>query len=72
MSHDLEVLRTAGIGVCSGITGDPHALITRPGILSPNAKPYLMTAELELGTVAPDAGRYILTVARRTADASTR
>ena len=71
MSHDLEVLRTAGIGVCSGITGDPHALITRPGRLPPTAKSHMMKAELELGTVVPDAGRYILTIARRTPDTTT-
>ena len=63
-SQDLEVLRVAGIGSCSGITGDPHAKIVRPWDLRQEDQDRLMRVELVMGQVVPDAGRYILIVAR--------
>jgi 2-polyprenyl-3-methyl-5-hydroxy-6-metoxy-1,4-benzoquinol methylase len=68
--HKLEILHVAGIGVCSGITGDPHEVIARPGRLSPSDKALLMKAELQLSTVVPDAGRYIMAIARRPREAT--
>ncbi len=63
-SQNLEVLRVAGIGSCSGITGDPHAKIVRPWDLCQEDQDRLMRVELVMGQVVPDAGRYILIVAR--------
>lgn len=60
----LELLELRGIGVCSGIPGDPHDVISRPSQLSDDEKLQLMKLELELGKTVPDAGRYILAVAR--------
>lgn len=60
----LELLELRGIGACSGIPGDPHDFISRPSQLSDDEKSQLMKLELELGKTVPDAGRYILAVAR--------
>lgn len=62
----LELLKLQGIGVCSGIPGDPHEQICKPSLLDTQEKAKLMELELELGKTVPDAGRYILTVARKT------
>jgi len=64
-SQNLEVLRVVGIGSCSGITGDPHATIVRPWNLSQEEQDRLMRVELAMGEIVPDAGRYILIVARK-------
>jgi len=61
----LELLELRGIGVCSGIPGDPHDYICQPGELSDDERMQLMKLELELGKNVPDSGRYILAVARK-------
>ena len=61
--HRLELLELCGIGVGSGIPGDPHDHIVRPSQLDSVEQDYLMRLELELGRSVPDAGRYILAVA---------
>lgn len=63
--HKFEIVEQRGIGVCSGITGDPHDLICRPSLINDYHKNELMKLELELGASSPDAGRYILTVAKK-------
>ena len=63
--HGLEVLELFGIGVCSGIPGDPHDHICQPSQLSDDERMQLMKLELELGKTVPDGGRYILAVARK-------
>lgn len=63
--NGLELLELRGIGVCSGIPGDPHDHICRPSQLSSGEREDLMRLELELGKSVPDGGRYILAVARR-------
>lgn len=60
----LSILELVGIGVCSGIKGDPHSPIAQPAELSAMAQQHLTEVELELGPRVPDAGRYILVVAR--------
>ena len=62
--QNVEVQRVTGIGTCSGITGDPHAKFTKPWELSQEDQDRLMRVELKMGPVVPDAGRYILIVAR--------
>ena len=63
--QNLDVQRVTGIGSCSGITGDPHAKILKPWKLSQEDQDCLMQVELEIGPIVPDAGRYILIVARK-------
>lgn len=63
--HGLDLLELCGIGVCSGIPADPHDHIVRPSQLDSNGQNHLMRLELELGRSVPDAGRYILAVARK-------
>jgi SAM-dependent methyltransferase len=64
-NHGLELLELCGIGVCSGIPGDPHDHLVRPSQLDSVEQDHLMKLELELGRSVPDAGRYILSVARK-------
>jgi hypothetical protein len=66
--HGLDLLELCGIGVCSGIPGDPHDHIVQPSQLDSGEKDHLMRLELELGRSVPDAGRYMLTVARKPKD----
>jgi SAM-dependent methyltransferase len=67
VEHGLGVLELCGIGTCSGIPGDPHAPICRPSALDSSERERLMDLELAMGRSVPDAGRYVLAVARRVA-----
>lgn len=62
---DMELLRLVGIGCCSGIEGDPLAHLVRPSSLDEKDADELMRLELALGPEIPDAGRYILAIARK-------
>lgn len=64
-TYGLELLELCGVGVCSGIPGDPHDYICQPSQLSAAEKMKLMKLELELGKSVPNGGRYILAVARK-------
>lgn len=59
-----HIKHVSGIGVCSGIPGDPHAHIVRPSALSAAEQQRLMQAEEQCATRLPEAGRYILIAAR--------
>jgi SAM-dependent methyltransferase len=59
----LELL--AGVGVCSGIEGDPHAAVARPSLIPSHDRKLLQSLEFELGAAIPDAGRYMLAIGRR-------
>jgi SAM-dependent methyltransferase len=61
----LALLDLAGIGCCSGIEGDPHAKLVRPSQLSESGRKALMQLEIEIGKDLPDAGRYMLALARK-------
>jgi len=63
--HKLQLIDLAGIGVLSGIAGDPHAHLVQPHHLSMREQQSLMQLELALAREVPDAGRYILVVARK-------
>lgn len=63
--HGFEVLDIRGLGVCSGIPGDPHATICEPSRLTDVERDRLMRLEVELGPTVPDAGRYIVAIARK-------
>jgi SAM-dependent methyltransferase len=61
----LELLDIRGIGVCSGIPGDPHGEICHPANLSAVEQETLMSLEIELGRQVIDGGRYIFALARK-------
>ncbi len=54
-----------GIGPCSGIGGDPLAVIARPSLLDKWEQSQLLDIELKLARSYADCGRYILAVARK-------
>ena len=54
-----------GIGVCSGIEGDPQAAMCRPSKLDDQQKARLFVIEMELALLYPDYGRYILAIGRK-------
>jgi 2-polyprenyl-3-methyl-5-hydroxy-6-metoxy-1,4-benzoquinol methylase len=64
-SKGLTVLRCAGIGVCSGIHGDPLSRICIPSELSKPDQEILRKIENKLARLLPDVGRYILIVAQK-------
>ena len=61
----LELLDIRGVGVCSGIPGDPHAEICQPANLSVVEQERLMNLEVELGRQVIDGGRYMFALARK-------
>ncbi|MBD2424567.1 class I SAM-dependent methyltransferase [Phormidium sp. FACHB-1136] len=62
----LTLLDLVGIGVVSGMEGhDPHDNIVQPSLLNNSEREALMKLELALAPQVPDAGRYILAVARK-------
>lgn len=62
----LNLIDIVGIGVVSGMEGhDPHDNIVRPSLLNNSEREALMKLELALAPQVPDAGRYILAVARK-------
>lgn len=54
-----------GIGVCSGIEGDPQAEICRPSKLGDAQKARLLEVEMQLAPLYPDHGRYILAIGKK-------
>ncbi len=54
-----------GIGVCSGIQGDPHEPIARPSKLDDRSRQQLWNLELALSASVPDGGRYMLAIGRK-------
>jgi ubiquinone/menaquinone biosynthesis C-methylase UbiE len=63
----MEMLNLVGIGCCSGLEYDPHASITRPSELDDDEQQRLMQLELSVAAEIPDAGRYMLAIARKRA-----
>jgi hypothetical protein len=62
----LNLIDLVGIGVLSGMKGhDPHDYIVEPSLLNDSEREALMKLELALAPQIPDAGRYILAVARK-------
>jgi SAM-dependent methyltransferase len=60
-----SVNRVAGIGVLSGIKGDPLELLADPGKLSAVELTALMELEKQLSETVPDSGRYVLFIAKK-------
>lgn len=63
--YGLELLALVAIGACSGIPGDPHAFLAKPSKLAAEEQENLMMLERSIAPSVPDAGRYMLAVARR-------
>ena len=57
--------RLSGVGLCSGIEGDPLATLVRPSELGSDERRELAVLEDALAEEAPDAGRYVLAAALR-------
>lgn len=55
----------AGIGILSGIAGDPLDHVAQPSRLDPRAQEVLFGVETRYGRLFADEGRYILAIARR-------
>lgn len=60
-SFPLKINRIVGVGVASGIVGDPLAAIVRPSELTNQEQEKLLEVEEVFGARYPDSGRYILT-----------
>jgi SAM-dependent methyltransferase len=60
-----SVEKITGLGVSSGIKGDPHELLAEPGRLSKDDLSALMQLEKHFGGTVPDSGRYMLFVAKK-------
>lgn len=58
-------VKMRGIGVCSGIEGDPLAVIARPSQLSASEQERLMEIECAVAEPYAACGRYILATAER-------
>jgi len=54
-----------GIGIVSGIPGDPLETIATPSRLTPEAREQLLEVETACGAAFPDDGRYLLALARK-------
>ena len=59
-NYGLKLNRTSGVGVFSGIQGDPLSSITRPSQLSKHQQQILTELEESYSDLYPDNGRYIL------------
>lgn len=55
-------IKCYGIGVVSGLQGDPQGLFLRPSLLNERQKEELFAIELNLAPLFPDSGRYILAI----------
>lgn len=64
-SFGLKVHVCQGIGVCSGIKGDPLAAIVQPSSLTPEEQEELMTVELALAEEMANCGRYVVVTATK-------
>lgn len=69
LAASFNILSCKGIGVCSGIEGDPLARIARPSMLTDEEQDELMTVELALAEEMANCGRYILITATKKNDA---
>lgn len=63
--HKTKILSISGVGVCSGIEGDPLSKIATPNSLTINDREILCKIENSFSTLIPDNGRYILVIANK-------
>lgn len=66
----MRLLHVRGIGVCSGIEGDPLAAIVRPSQLSAEEQERLLAVELAAAEPYAASGRYMLATAEKPKSAS--
>jgi SAM-dependent methyltransferase len=55
----------AGIGILSGLEGDPLETLARPARLTPAGRRALLEMEVSLAEAYPDEGRYLLAITRK-------
>ncbi len=60
-----DLLDMAGIGIFSGLEGDPQGRLAIPSKFSPEERAQLLKLELQSGRACPDCGRYILAIAKK-------
>ncbi len=65
LEHHFEVSAVRGIGVCSGIEGDPFAAIAQPSTMSEADQQHLLEIETSLSEQYACCGRYILAIATK-------
>lgn len=58
-------IRFFGLGVASGIEGDPQANYVRPSLLAEEDLKILYDIEMSLATLYPEAGRYIVAIGKK-------
>ena len=63
--NKLEILNTTGIGCLSGIENDIISY-NEPKNLNEKQQKTLLESEAIIGDLLPDAGRYILTIGKKT------
>jgi 2-polyprenyl-3-methyl-5-hydroxy-6-metoxy-1,4-benzoquinol methylase len=61
----LGVEWVAGIGIASGIEGDPLAVLAQPSSLTQRDRAELMELEISLAPSYPEVGRYLIAVATK-------
>jgi len=66
----LRVRSQRGIGVCSGIAGDPLSWVARPSKMGQPEQDCLMQLELSVGAQYAACGRYVLSIAERPGNAT--
>ena len=71
LSEGFTVRRICGIGVASGIEGDPLSFIARPSELSPRELDSLMEIETMASEEYADCARYILAIGVKRGDEQT-
>ncbi|MEA1984392.1 MAG: methyltransferase domain-containing protein [Euryarchaeota archaeon] len=59
-SFNLKNIELYGIGICSGIEGDPLSSIVEPQNITPDEQEILFEIEMTLSTEYSNAGRYVL------------
>lgn len=65
MENGFELKCLNGIGCLSGIANDPHDYICKPSLLNLEESQVLQKIELELASLIPDCGRYMLAIAHK-------
>ena len=55
----------AGIGVCSGIKGDPLTAVVWPSLLTKDEQKELLDIEIKIAETYANCGRYILAIAKK-------
>ncbi|MEW6482578.1 MAG: methyltransferase domain-containing protein [bacterium] len=61
----MKELSIYGIGLISGIEGDPQSLFIQPSKLNEENRKKIFEIEVQLGPIYPDSGRYMLVIGKK-------